>query len=207
MKKAAFDLGNIVVEIDWKPFIKEWKALSLNRYSLAEEFFNGFQELQDVGLTTVSREIKKRFHDLEEDSVNRLIKGWNDALVYSDVMFSFINKLKDSGYLIAILSNIGREHASVMRTKFPEIFNDAILHLSYEVGARKPSKLYFQSFILEYPEFKGVTYIDDRLENLIVGQKYGLNGCLFDLEKFGGLSRKEKSREMDRLHRAVGFFE
>ena len=57
--------------------------------------------------------------------------------------------------------------------------------MSYEVGARKPSKLYYQSFLLDHPEYKGCLYVDDLPQNLAVGRYYGFRSFEYNLEENG----------------------
>jgi FMN phosphatase YigB (HAD superfamily) len=203
MKKVAFDLGNVIVGVTWEPFIQEWNRQGLQEKEDVTVFFHELQGLQDVGLTTINSSIKDRF-GINGERLIRLRRAWDEALLPSDKMTSFMNEYKEKGYTVAILSNMGKEHSAVMHERFPEIFRDAILHLSFEVGARKPTKLYFQSFMIDHPEFKGAAFIDDRVENVTMADQYGLRGCSFDLSKFEKLRDIFQEHDLETLRRAIG---
>lgn len=203
MKKVAFDLGNVIVGVSWQAFIDEWNRQGLQKREDPVTFFNDLQGQQDIGVITIDAALRNRF-DLKGDKLRRLRNAWDSALLPSETMVSFMNSYKKAGYSVAILSNMGKEHAAIMRKEYPSILDGAVLHLSFEVGARKPAKLYFQSFITENPEFSGATFVDDRLENVLMAQKCGLRGCLFDLFKFEQLPETGQNLDLARLRKEIG---
>jgi hypothetical protein len=84
----------------------------------------------------------------------------------------------------------------------PEIFDlSEIHHLSYEVGARKPSNIYFQSFLQDYPSWIGCVYVDDRKDNLLTGKKYGFRTIQFDLSTFS--SSKEMKESTNQIKKII----
>ena len=85
---------------------------------------------------------------------------------------------------MALLSNIGTEHAALMEHSLNvgTFFSGAIKHFSCFVGARKPTALFYQSFLLEHPEFYSCLYIDDLQENLDVGKRFGFQTYRFSLD-------------------------
>jgi FMN phosphatase YigB (HAD superfamily) len=202
MKKVAFDLGRIIVNVDFSPFLDMWHSHGLFKIKDASTFFNDLHGQQDVGLTTIDRGLRERFN-LNSQVIDDLGRAWDDSISINEDMASLLNGLKDEGYTVAILSNIGTRHAKVMREKFPSIFHHSILHLSCEVGARKPTKLYFQSFMMDHPEFKGALFIDDLAENRQQAERYGLRSYAFELAIFEKLSPQGKRHELDSLRRAI----
>ena len=116
----------------------------------------------------------------------------------------FLDDLKGQGEEVAILSNMGHEHATHIRENYPRIFDGCHLHLSCEVGARKPTKLYYQSFMMQYPHFAGAPFFDDRPENVIAAKEFGLDGRHFELGEFNQNSKKDRKdilSSMARLNR------
>jgi FMN phosphatase YigB (HAD superfamily) len=204
MKNIAFDLGNVIVRVDFSPFINEWRTQGLQTEESCDAFFSDLQGQQDLGLTTVARALKERFR-LNKDKIASLTDAWDEAITVSEIMAEFLQQLKDEGHYIAILSNIGTEHAALMRRKFPKIFDGCILHLSCEVGARKPTKLFFQSFMLEHPEFKDAPFIDDLPENIKRGWDCDLNGFKFNLSEFEQMDVKKQANMMRLLQEHIDF--
>ena len=61
------------------------------------------------------------------------------------------------------------------------MLSESVKHYSCEVGARKPSKLYYHSFLQMHPEFKGAIYVDDNKENLEASKEFGFITIRLDL--------------------------
>ncbi len=192
---AAFDIGNVLVDIDFEPFIKEFNKLELYAENSKSHSYLGVNLLkvdpmvflsdlhaqQDLGLTTIDKFLRNRFNI--HNDLEGLLEAWDKMIIPNERMLDFVDELKESGVIIALLSNMGIEHTALIREKYPRIFDGCVLHLSYEVGARKPSKLYFQSFLTDHPEFKGCVYVDDLDKNLDRGAQYGFNAYKFELDK------------------------
>ena len=87
---------------------------------------------------------------------------------------------------------MGLEHAAYIRNNHPEVFAGRILHLSCEVGARKPTKLYFQSFLMQHPEFADSVFVDDREENLEMAKQMGFEPHQFSLENLAQMSEDDR---------------
>ena len=97
-----------------------------------------------------------------------------------------LNDLRLSHNLqVALLSNIGVEHAAMMNQVLQDgdFFQGAIKHFSCDVGARKPSKLFYQSFLQQHPEFVGSLYVDDLVENLEASRQFGFRTLHMSLEQ------------------------
>ena len=198
MKRVAFDLGNVIVKVDWKIFFDEW-----SRYISTDvrEFMRNIQYQQDVGLINMDKALSGITGN---DTIKKLKVAWGSVITLSDDIFSLLEDYKERNYSVAILSNIGSDHADIMRKVYPTIFDGAILHLSYEVGARKPTKLYFQSFLMENPKFIGATFVDDLLDNLTMAERFGFKGYQFNLDNYNKLSDDEKRLELLQLRKAIG---
>lgn len=188
---VAFDIGNVLVKFDIKKFITELNNLCYLGYIETKidpmQFLLGLQASQDCGLTTIEQKARERFNwDPHHDDhiTNKISEAWKSTIIPVDIMNDFFEGLKSEGVNVALLSNMGYEHAQLFRDKWPKFFQDCTLHISCEVGARKPSKIYYQSFLMDHPKFKSCLYLDDRPENIIAGHQYSLNGDMFNLEEF-----------------------
>jgi FMN phosphatase YigB (HAD superfamily) len=90
-------------------------------------------------------------------------------------------ELQNDGYEIALVSNIGHEHKA--RIEDSRTFEKCIKFFSCDVGARKPTMLYYKTFLDMHPEFLGALYVDDLAENLAMGEKFGLKPIEFALDR------------------------
>lgn len=195
---VVFDIGNVIAEVKLEHF-----TAKLKEYILPEHdpmfFLENLQAMQDVGLSTVQKALHAH-HDIKDpETVQLLLKAWNDTVIPNDMMLNFMDNLRNEGVKIALLSNMGLEHASYLRKISPRMFKNVVEHMSYEVGARKPSKLYYQSFLMDHDEFTGAVYLDDKDENLVVGKKYSFKSFKFDLDQVLLLPKSKQKLELDKV--------
>lgn len=184
MKYICLDIGNVLCTVDMEVFIKDLSETFNTTKQEAQYFLKRFQRIHDLGYTTMEDELKERFGAKSEYTISRLVNVWNGSVApFIPILDSFNSLRAKHNLQVALLSNIGVEHAAMMEDKLKHdgFFPGAIKHFSCDVGARKPSMIYYQSFLTMYPEFKGSLYVDDLQENLDVGEKMGLKPFKFDL--------------------------
>lgn len=185
MNYVALDVGNVLVHINFKPFV-EALSKSLNiTVEDAEYFMNRTCKLHDMGLTCMEDELKDHFHIKSQPTMKELLDIWNKSISTNyNVRDKIAEWAQEKNLRIALLSNVGLEHAKVMEKILGlDYIPNLIRHFSCQVGARKPNFLYYQSFLHLHPEFRGCAYIDNLQENLDVGAKFGFRTYLFALDK------------------------
>lgn len=184
MKYCCFDIGNVLCHVDSKSFLEELsEALNIS-IEEASRFLKRFQQLHDIGYTTMEDELKDTYHVKSPITIKKLVNSWNNSITTNFNILDALNDLRATDNLqVALLSNIGIEHAEMMKDRLNHynFFDTSIKHFSCFVGARKPSMVYYQSFLLQYPEFKGSLYVDDLQDNLDAGSKFGFKPFKFDL--------------------------
>lgn len=198
MRFIAFDVGEVLATINFSEFHNVFFESDMGYDSdMAhdsidpQDFLDGLWSKQDVGLTTIDQEIKSQFGSTAYWAWSgSLMKAWNKSIEFNPVMIEFMNGLKQQDVKVAILSNMGLEHAEFLRKEHPGFFKGCDLHLSCEVGIRKPAKLFYQSFLMDHPEYRGCVYLDDRPENIERGLSYGFQAIHFDLSKLKGSPEK-----------------
>jgi FMN phosphatase YigB (HAD superfamily) len=183
-KRVAFDIGNVLFHFDLNPlfdFLIE-KNIFENT-SLAYEFMGGsFQHSQEIGLYNIKQSFYKLNPKLSINTLNQIHDRWMETFSPSLPMIDIVEELINKNYKVALLSNIGPDHAQAVREKC-KIFADCIQHFSCEVGARKPTRLYYQSFFIQYGWPNNSLYFDDREDNILMGSEFH-NSILFDITKF-----------------------
>jgi len=187
MKYIALDIGNVLFHCDFKPFLNTLsKSLNITIED-AQYFLGRTQKLHDLGYTVMADELRDHFHIKSPIIIEEILKSWNESV---EPNLFILNKLNDysinDDLQIALLSNIGLEHASQVDSYFEKFkyhysFKKCIKHFSCFVGARKPSSLFYQSFLMEHPEYQGCLYIDDIQENLDTGKRFGFDAQMFSL--------------------------
>jgi len=200
--RIAFDIGNVLVNVDFEGFFTEFNRMGTRDDPF--EFLCDLQHQQDIGITTLSIALRAKFGSSVPKSMERaLVHAWNKSIKPNKEMLDFVDDLKRRDVKVAILSNMGTEHADFIRKTYPRMFEGCKLHLSGEVGARKPSKLYFQSFLMQHPNFQGCLFLDDRRENLAAAEEFGIDGQHFELDKFTKLPYNEREEVLKGIRAAV----
>jgi putative hydrolase of the HAD superfamily len=153
-----------------------------------------------MGLTQISDELRDHFKIKSPVIILHLIDEWNKVITADRTVVEFLEKLLDENVKIALLSNIGIEHAALIGNILGGfLYQYSIKFFSCEVGARKPSFLYYKTFLDMNPEFKGCLYLDDRIENVRGGEKLGFKSIHFELDKFNQKELENKLIEIKSL--------
>ena len=181
----AVDVGNVLVHVDFKQFLNRLsQALNISMQD-AELFLATNQKTQDLGISEMLPELRDRLGVKSEPLAQELARLWIDAISPADWLLEEINVWRrEHDVIVAILSNVGVEHTIKMSQILGELFRESVKHLSFQVGARKPTFLYYQSFLAMHPEFQGCIFIDDRPENLEASRLFGFRPLHFALDDF-----------------------
>jgi len=184
-KYICLDIGNVLCNITIVPFLETLSETFNVTFPEAQRFLKRLQQIHDLGYTTMEDELKDEFGVKSPIIIQRMVSAWNASVTPHLEMLDCLNRLiEKEGLKVALLSNIGVEHAAMMEEtlKHGGFFSGAIKHFSCYVGARKPSMLFYQSFLLQHPEFKGALYVDDLQENLNASKQFGFKTFWLSLD-------------------------
>ena len=178
-----FDLGGVLVHLDWDKVCAPLARLSDQSYSaVLKEVRNGpvveASMLGDLTPQEFHRSLCAKIHvDIPYES---FVDIWNGLLKADEEMESLVTELGSAHRLIlasntdAIHFAFAQEHFSVMRA-FDRCF------LSYEIGLLKPDPAYFQHLLRGLQTDPGdCTFIDDRPENVRSARNSGINAFVFE---------------------------
>jgi len=198
MKNLCLDIGNVLIKVNFDELINSFSHLNLTKEE-GREFIYDIQKYQDLGITTFDKEIEKKYKESlsagfykkpSNDNLKQIsalfLKLWNESTLFPNVnvISRFYELSEKYGIKIALLSNIGLNHAEIIGNKLGAKFYDScVKHFSCFVGARKSTDLYYQSFLMRRPEFQGAVYVDDLSENLIAGESFGFSTYQMDLSQ------------------------
>lgn len=204
MSYIAFDIGNVLMHVDFSPFYKLMIEIfhNSNRFKSDKEVWNWMEhneKLDFIGAISLTKLIDREFPNLIDYDKDRLKIAWNLSIYPNEKMLEFMKELKDENVKIALLSNMGLNHAEYIKEKFPDLLDVDICYLSCDIGAFKPNHLFYQSFLLSNPEYRGCLYLDDRWENIIAGERFKFNSYDFNLEeliRIGPIAFKYKLDEI-----------
>lgn len=185
MKYICLDIGNVLCSVASEPFLEIISETFNITFAEGARFLKRFQQIHDLGYTTMEDELKDKFGVKSPVTIKKIVDAWNDSVTPNMHIIDKLNGLRSKHNLqVALLSNIGVEHAAMMEEKlsYEGLFPGAIKHFSCFVGARKPSMIYYQSFLIQHPEFKRCLYVDDLKENLEASEPFGFKTYHFTLE-------------------------
>lgn len=183
-KRIAFDIGNVLFHFDLTPLLDLLIGLDIVKNNAqAYDFMGGsFQHSQEIGLYDIRQSFYQLNQSLRYKILDDIHDRWMQTFSPSLPMMDIVEELIGKNYKVALLSNIGPDHAKYVRENCV-IFDKCIQHFSCDVGARKPTRLYFQSFLIQYGWPNTSLYFDDRAENIAMGNEFH-KGILFDLNNF-----------------------
>ncbi|AOM41937.1 glucose-1-phosphatase [Xenorhabdus hominickii] len=176
-----FDMGNVIIDIDFKRALAVWSNLSgtplatlTPKFSVGETF-----EKHECGKIS-----DRTFADVMCDemdislSFEQFVEGWNAIFIgVRQEVIELMNKLRDQGHRVVVLSNTNHLHLDYWPVQYPEITTSTdFLYLSQNLGMRKPNPDIFK-YVLET---EGVTadqamFFDDVLEYVETAKKSGIN--------------------------------
>ena len=200
--KIALDIGNVLVHVDIDTFIDELFLMGIDKFR-GFEFLVIMQNFFDNGILDMRKALQLRFPELSVKETNRACEAWLAVVKPCFPTLEVVTELLSEGAQVALLSNIGKDHAEYLSDMLSGQFDRCIKHFSCDVGSRKPQKLFYQSFIMDHPNFldndsciyKGI-FLDDRLENVESAKRY-LDSKIFDISLY--TSEEEAAKDMIRI--------
>lgn len=189
-KLLLFDIGNVVIDIDYQHTLTAFNQLSgkdLSGIVTLQQQTAIFDEYERGEITTDNflAYLKER---LQNNAINieQIIAAWNALLVnFPQERFALLSKLKKQ-CTIAALSNINELHLNYIDNTIKEKFGTpALSHYfdyafySHEMGMRKPEPRIYKAVLAHYailPE--EVLLMDDKKENLEAAAALGIDTIL-----------------------------
>ena len=183
---VLFDVGGVLLELNYHAFYEA--AASRSTHHTAESFREEYLarklevdalrgDLRACEYAERVREIIGAREFLSDEEIGTLVgKRWKRQI---DEVVDLKKLLMDEGFSVGILSNIDELSYTLMKLKFPHIFEaspDAPQLYSYQHLSLKPEDLLYRLV----RGYEHVTFIDDKPSYLAKGiESYGWNGILF----------------------------
>ena len=179
-----FDLGNVIVDIDFNRVMGVWSDYSrvplanLQKSFVMGEAFKRHERGQisdEEFAQAVCDEMGMAL------SFDQFSAGWQAIFVglRPDVI-AIMNKLREQGHRVVVLSNTNRLHTYFWPGEYPQIGQAADkIYLSQEMGMRKPDAEIYQK-LLETEGFSAdqAVFFDDNADNIKGAQQLGITSIL-----------------------------
>lgn len=194
------DIGDVLCHVDLIKFVSDLEVFGFSNEE-AWDFLIGIQKVQDIGLTTLSVELKKLivkkhgYYDGLTENIQTLVLQWYDVIHPDETVLNSLNELKKAykknklniGFILC--SNLGKEHADKMNYYLSSFIDDDVgLFYSCRVGAIKPQYSYFKSLFDLYPNLDNCRpyYLDDNIDNINAAKLFDIDAHLFSLSSICG---------------------
>ena len=183
-KNIIFDLGGVLLDIDFKKSIDAFKNLGIENF---EDMFSQFDadalfeklETGEISEADFYAAIKQRTTLAITD--NEIDHAWNSLILqFRTQSLGFLEKLA-CNYKLYLLSNTNSIHVKCFKKLFTKETGKPLLDAfftkawySNEIGLRKPGAEIFE-FVLQQENLKAAEtlFIDDTLSNIETAQNLG----------------------------------
>jgi len=193
-KNIIFDLGGVLLNIDYNLTVKAFKNLGINNF---DELFSQASQFKlfdkyDKGLIS-SSEFRNEINKLCDKNLSneQIDNAWNAILLdFPKERLELLNKVKQN-HKTFLLSNTTEIHITAFKKYMKTDFgiNDffSLFHksyLSYEIGMRKPDAEIFELVLQENNLISSETlYIDDSIQHVEAALKLGIKAYWLDIKK------------------------
>lgn len=176
-----FDMGNVIIDIDFNRVFKKWSELSdtpVEDIASSFTFGNTFQQ-HECGKIS---DLEFAEYLCEEMGISlsfeQFAEGWHAIFVsLRTEVIDLMDKLREQGHRVVVLSNTNRLHTDYWPQHYPEIAEAAdFLYLSQDLGMRKPDPEIFK-YVLQSEGFEAAQaiFFDDVKENIDAAASLGIN--------------------------------
>ena len=182
IKNIIFDFGDVIIKFNPKEIAKKYTNNPEELDFIIKEVVNseewlgkGLIDLGEISLLEAASRINKRTNYIHEDLVNSYLRDLPNNFTYNGDILNLLNKLKNKGYKLYLLSNISSEDFIYYKADLEELFNGLVL--SYELHEIKPNRPIYDYLLDTYnlnPE--ECLFIDDRLDNIKTANSLGIKG-------------------------------
>ncbi|CFQ94907.1 MULTISPECIES: glucose-1-phosphatase [Yersinia] len=175
-----FDLGNVIVDIDFKRVLGVWSKLSgVPLATLSERFTMGevFQQHErgEISDEDFARQLSDEMGVAL--SFEQFAEGWQAVFVaLRPEVIKLMHKLREDGHRVVVLSNTNRLHCNHWPQHYPEVAAAADhMYLSQDLGMRKPeARIYHHVLEAENIPAEQAVFFDDVEANIVAARIEGI---------------------------------
>ncbi|UDJ82478.1 glucose-1-phosphatase [Kosakonia oryzae] len=179
-----FDLGNVIVDIDFNRVLGAWSDFSRVPLANLKQSFTMGEAFHQHERGEISDEdfAKALCEEMEMPlSYEQFSTGWQAVFVaLRSEVIDIMHKLRAQGHRVVVLSNTNRLHTTYWPEQYPEIQAAADhIYLSQEMGMRKPEARIYQQ-VLSFEGFSAddAIFFDDNADNIAGAEQLGITSIL-----------------------------
>jgi len=179
-----FDLGNVIVDIDFNRVLGVWSDYSRvplanlqSKFTIGEPF-----HLHERGQISDEQFAQRLGHDLGMAlSYEQFTAGWQAIFVgLRKETIAVMQALREQGHRVVVLSNTNQLHCEFWPDEYPEVAQAADkIYLSQQMGMRKPdAEIYLKLLEEEGFSADNAVFFDDNEDNIKSAQQLGITGIM-----------------------------
>ncbi|POZ14605.1 glucose-1-phosphatase [Lelliottia aquatilis] len=179
-----FDLGNVIVDIDFNRVLGAWSDFSRVPLATLKQNFTMGEAFHQHERGEISDEAfaEAMCHEMDLPlSYEQFAHGWQAVFVaLRPEVIDTMNKLREQGHRVIVLSNTNRLHTTFWPGEYPQIHDSADkIYLSQEMGMRKPEARIYQA-VLQAEGFSAAdtVFFDDNADNIEGANQLGITSIL-----------------------------
>ncbi|MBM4342377.1 MAG: HAD-IA family hydrolase [Deltaproteobacteria bacterium] len=183
---VCFDLGNVLVKLRFDRCVRELCRLGNRDYRAVRGQTPPFFDEHGLALSCGALGADAFLDRLAgQFGVGHLDRGvvagaWCAIFDPWPEMESVAQAAVTSGAAVWLLSNTDPMHFAYIHAKMPVLDDFSGWHLSYEIGANKPDRVYYERFFATAEVDPGdCVFFDDRPENVEAARSLGMDAVLF----------------------------
>jgi len=185
-KNIIFDLGGVILNIDYNLTAKAFKKLGIENYNELYTQFNQISLFDDLEIGKITPNIfRTKIKELCKINISdtKIDNAWNAMLLdFPKERLDLLNKLKNK-YRLFLLSNTNEIHLIDYQKQLQDKFNINNLgeffekeYYSHVVGLRKPNREIFEMVLNENNLIASETlFIDDSIQHIEGAKLVGIN--------------------------------
>ena len=178
MKNIIFDIGSVLIGYRWREMCLDegWDEEKTDKIGRGF-FLNPLWPDFDAGIVRTKElleSVVKAYPDLEEDARFFITSG-KKMIVERPKVWKLVEKLKEKGFRLYLLSNYSEELFTVHTEKLPfwEFVDGGVI--SYEIHQIKPHPPIYEHLMQKYGlKAEECLFFDDRPENTEAARKLGM---------------------------------
>ncbi len=179
-----FDLGNVIVDVDFKRVLGVWSNLSGTPLAVLSERFTMGEVFQKHECGLISDEDFAHSFSAELGialSFEQFSAGWQAIFVgLRPEVIEIMKRLRQEGHRVVVLSNTNRLHTNYWPIHYPMVADVSDhLYLSQDLGMRKPNAdIYLHVLQTEATEPQDAVFFDDNQDNVTAAMALGIQSVL-----------------------------
>lgn len=184
-KVFLFDIGRVLLDFDFESSLSRLIPSNIKYPEKRIKHVLSKKDILEAGLITPEYFAQWALAVLNSDvTIEQFYQVWQQIFTVNEPMWQCIWKLTCDSHRLILISNINAIHCPWIFTTYPDFTYFEAAILSFNIGMLKPQPEIFQYAIDTYKlPIESVTYVDDTLQNITMGKKFGFKCWQYDINQ------------------------